>query len=86
MVKMSRKKRLPRQTDKYAFRKKTCIFCAEKVKEIDYKDATRLSKFITERGKMFPRRSSGNCARHQRMLACAIKLARYIAILPFVRK
>lgn len=67
-------------------RKKRCVFCAEKVKEIDYKEVARLSRFITERGKIASRRGSGACARHQRMLASAIKRARFIALLPFVRK
>ncbi len=70
------------------FRKKRCIFCTEKVRDqdIDYKDVTRLNRFITERGKVVPRRASGVCARHQRILVCAIKRARFIALLPFIRK
>lgn len=66
-------------------RKKICRFCAEKAKWIDYKDVGRLMKFISERGKMIPSRVSGNCARHQRSLARAIKRARQIALLPFTR-
>ncbi len=77
------KKRIPR---KYFLRKKKCVFCTEKVKEIDYKDVAKLSRLITERGKISSRRGSGTCARHQRMLASAIKRARFIALLPFVRK
>lgn len=65
------------------FRKKTCKFCAEHVSYIDYKDVSRLPRILTERGKIVPRRSSGNCARHQRMLATAIKRARYVALLPY---
>ncbi len=67
-------------------RKKICRFCAEKsVEKIDYKDTMRLSKFISEKGKIVPSRVSGNCARHQRMLARAIKRARQITLLPFTR-
>ncbi len=64
-------------------RKKVCSFCAEKSKEIDYKDINKLKKFITERGKILPRRISGACAKHQREVTRAIKLARNIALLPF---
>ena len=62
------------------------MFCTEKIEDIDYKDVSRLSRFITERGKMSSRRGSGVCARHQRKLARAIKRARYIALLPFVKQ
>ena len=64
-------------------RRKTCVFCQEKVEVIDYKDVNRLKKFITESGKMLPRRMSGNCAKHQRELSSAIKRARIAALLPF---
>ncbi len=64
-------------------RKKVCSFCAEKSKNIDYKDVAKLKKFITERGKILPRRISGTCAKHQREVTKAIKLARNIALLPF---
>ena len=64
-------------------KKKVCVFCAEKVKSIDYKDIPRLKKFITEKGKIIPRRMSGTCAKHQRELAEAIKRARVMALLPF---
>jgi len=67
-------------------RKKVCAFCTEKAKEIDYKDANKLTKFISERGKMVPRRLSGVCAKHQRMLCVAIKRARFIALLPYLRR
>ncbi len=66
------------------FRKKFCRICREKVDSIDYKDLRRLEKFITERGKIVPRRISGNCARHQRQVSLAIKRARHIALLPYV--
>ena len=65
-------------------RKKICVFCAEKIDYIDYKDASRLRKFISERGKILPRRISGTCAKHQRDLNTAIKRARQIALLPYV--
>jgi len=64
-------------------RRKLCRFCEDKIEEIDYKDERRLSRFITERGKIVPRRASGTCARHQRQLTRAIKRARHIALLPF---
>lgn len=64
-------------------RKKVCVFCQEKVAAIDYKDVARLRKFVTEGGKMLPRRMTGNCAKHQRELSTAIKRARIAALLPF---
>jgi small subunit ribosomal protein S18 len=68
---------------KVYFKKKVCKFCTQKLK-IDYKDADVLRRFITERGKILPRRITGTCAKHQRALALAIKRARTIALLPFV--
>ncbi|MDR1047890.1 MAG: 30S ribosomal protein S18 [Treponema sp.] len=68
---------------KVFFKKKVCKFCTQKLK-IDYKDADTLRRFITERGKILPRRITGTCAKHQRALALAIKRARIIALLPFV--
>ncbi len=64
-------------------KKKICSFCADKIAVIDYKEAPRLRKFITERGKILPRRISGNCAHHQRMLTVSIKRARNMALLPY---
>ncbi len=64
-------------------RKKMCRFCADGEEIIDYKDERKLSRYITERGKILPRRISGVCARHQRQLTRAIKRARHIALLPF---
>ncbi len=64
-------------------RRKVCDFCAGKVPYIDYKDVNRLRRYITERGKISPRRMSGTCAKHQRQLAIAIKRARAIALLPY---
>ena len=65
-------------------RKKVCIFCEDKVEFIDYKDTAKLRKFISERGKILPRRISGACAKHQRELNVAIKRARQVALLPYV--
>ena len=65
-------------------KKKVCVFCEEKANYIDYKDASRLKKYISERGKILPRRVSGNCAKHQRELQVAIKRARQVALLPYV--
>jgi len=64
-------------------KRKVCSFCIEKVDKLDYKDTGRLRKFVSERGKIVPRRISGSCAKHQRALTAAIKRARVIALLPF---
>ena len=64
-------------------RKKVWIFCVDKPESIDYKDVAKLKKYITERGKILPRRISGTCAKHQRQLTDAIKRSRNIALLPF---
>ena len=65
-------------------RKKVCTFCVEKVTAIDYKDTAKLRRFLSERGKILPRRTTGTCAAHQRNLTTAIKRARQIALLPYV--
>jgi small subunit ribosomal protein S18 len=65
-------------------KKKVCVFCADKAEYIDYKDTAKLRKFISERGKILPRRISGTCAKHQRELNTAIKRARQVALLPYV--
>ena len=65
-------------------KKKVCVFCVDKVDSIDYKDTAKLRRYVSERGKIVPRRISGNCAKHQRHLTTAIKRARIIALLPFV--
>ena len=80
------KRRKIRKKRSLFFRKKVCVFCKEKIEDIDYKDTARLSKFVSERGKMVPRRVSGTCARHQRRVARAVKRARFIAFLPFIHK
>jgi small subunit ribosomal protein S18 len=64
-------------------KRKVCAFCMDKATAIDYKDINKLRKYVTEKGKILPRRISGNCAKHQRMLTVAIKRARNIALLPF---
>jgi small subunit ribosomal protein S18 len=64
-------------------RKKVCMLCIEKVEHVDYKDVNRLKRYITERGKILPRRISGNCAGHQRQVTTAIKNARMVALLPY---
>ncbi|WP_227763050.1 30S ribosomal protein S18 [Zhaonella formicivorans] len=66
-------------------RKRVCSFCVDKIEYIDYKDVNRLKKYVTERGKILPRRITGNCAGHQRQLTTAIKRARHIALLPFTQ-
>lgn len=65
-------------------RKKVCSFCVDRVETIDYKDAAKLRRFISERAKILPRRVTGTCARHQRELTVAIKRARHIALLPYI--
>ena len=64
-------------------RKKVCAFCAEKVEYIDFKNADKLKKYVSERGKILPRRVMGTCAKHQRELTTAIKRARQVALLPY---
>ncbi len=64
--------------------RKVCSFCVEKIDEIDYKEIARLRRFISERGKILPRRVTGTCALHQRRLTVALKRARHIALLPYV--
>ena len=64
-------------------KRKACNFCAEKATKVDYKEVEKLKKYITERGKILPRRINGNCAKHQRQLTRAIKKSRLMALLPF---
>ena len=68
----------------YVHKRKICSFCVSKAKEIDYKDPSKLRPYISDRGKIEPRRKTGVCAKHQRSLAVAIKRARYLALLPYV--
>lgn len=65
-------------------KRKNCSFCADKIEVIDYKDAQKLKKYLTEAGKILPARITGNCAKHQRLLARAVKRAREAALLPYV--
>ena len=65
-------------------RRKVCVFCSDKNQGIDYKDVNLLRKYISERGKILPRRITGNCAKHQRELTVALKRARQIALIPYV--
>ena len=65
-------------------RKKVCSFCAEKIKNIDYKDINRLKRYVSERAKIVPRRMTGVCSKHQRLLTVAIKRARHLAMMPYV--
>ena len=65
-------------------RKKVCAFCADKINAgIDYKDVNKLKRYVSERGKILPRRITGNCAKHQRALTVAVKRARHIALMPY---
>ena len=67
-------------------RKKVCVFCAEKIDTIDYKDAEKLKKYVSDKGKILPRRVTGACAKHQRKITEAVKRARTIALLPYTVK
>jgi small subunit ribosomal protein S18 len=68
---------------RFAARKKVCAFCVDHIEHIDYKDIDVLQRFLTDRGKIRPRRKTGTCAKHQRRLALAIKRARHLALLPY---
>ena len=65
-------------------RKKVCVFCGEENAVIDFKDTAKLRKYVSERGKILPRRITGTCAKHQRALTVAIKRARHVALMPYV--
>ena len=65
-------------------KRKVCAFCADHVSSIDYKDVNKLKKFITEKGKILPRRQTGTCAEHQREITIAFKRARFMALIPYV--
>ncbi|MGE4353702.1 MAG: 30S ribosomal protein S18 [Oscillospiraceae bacterium] len=73
-----------RDRNKNHKRRKVCQFCADKCQHIDYKDTAKLRRFMSERSKILPRRTTGTCAHHQRQLTEAIKRARQIALLPYV--
>ena len=78
-----RGERRPRPRGGRRPRRKVCSFCVDKIEYIDYKDINRLRRFTNERGKILPRRMSGNCAKHQRQLSEATKRARAIALMPY---
>ena len=82
MAKISPKKKKERQPRA----KRPCKFCQEGATYVDYKDPKRLRRFMTDRGKITPRRITGTCAKHQRMLAMAIKRARALALIPYVKE
>src|SRR5438105_10671896 len=73
----------PRRRGRFIPRRKVCAFCVDHIDYIDYKDPGRLRRYVSERGKIEPRRKTGTCARHQRTLTQAIKRARHVALLPF---
>ncbi|MEY3989666.1 MAG: hypothetical protein RI985_747 [Chloroflexota bacterium] len=72
------------QRRKFGGRRKVCIFCADQIATADYKDLKRLQRFVSERGKILPRRRTGTCAKHQRSLTLAVKRARHMALMAFV--
>jgi small subunit ribosomal protein S18 len=83
-VKSSKTRRVRSNKPRYVPSRKVCAFCANKVTVIDYKDQEKLQNYISDRGKIAPRRRTGTCAKHQRILARAIKRARHLALLPYV--
>lgn len=78
-----RSERNDRPRNGYRRRRKVCSFCVDKVNSIDYKDTAKLKRYMSERGKILPRRMTGTCAAHQRQLTIAIKRARHMALLPY---
>jgi small subunit ribosomal protein S18 len=72
-----------RPAGRYRRSPRVCVFCADQAKRIDYKDVNTLHRFVSERGKIMPRRQTGTCSKHQRALARAVKRARHLALLPF---
>jgi small subunit ribosomal protein S18 len=89
-MKINRPRKPVRKTNRKSnifmpFKKRFCRFCTDKIKSINYKDLKILESFIKERGRIVSARSSGNCARHQRQLTRAIKKARFMALIPYVR-
>ncbi len=80
---MSEEKKVARPARR-PMKKKVCAFCVAKKESIDYKDVATLKKYITEKGKILPKRMTGTCSRHQRELAVAVKRARQMALLPYI--
>ncbi len=72
-----------RKRRRFGGRRKVCLFCVDKIERIDYKDPAALRRYVSDRGKIEPRRKTGTCARHQRRLTIALKRARHLALLPF---
>lgn len=72
-----------REFRRYVARRKICSFCADKIDVVDYKDIGRLRRYLSDRGRIEPRRKTGTCAKHQRMLSVALKRARHLALLPY---
>ncbi|MCL2699798.1 MAG: 30S ribosomal protein S18 [Defluviitaleaceae bacterium] len=67
-------------------KKRVCAFCVDKINDIDYKDVGKLRRFVSERGKILPRRVTGNCAKHQRTLTISIKRSRHVALLAYTQE
>jgi len=67
-------------------KKRVCLFCTDKIAHIDYKDVSKLRKYISERGKILPRRTTGNCAMHQRAMTQNVKRARHMALMPYTQE
>jgi len=84
MIEQVADEKVPAKKFKKPAKKKVCSFCIDHAKEIDYKDVAKLKRYITEKGKILPRRQTGTCAEHQRALTVAIKRAREMALLPYV--
>jgi small subunit ribosomal protein S18 len=80
---IKRKPRKDGQRARYTPRRKVCAFCADNIDYIDYKEVARLRRFLSDRGKIEPRRKTGTCAKHQRSLTVALKRARHLALLPY---
>lgn len=79
------KEQRPRRKAGPRRRKKVCVFCGKDTEPISYKDVNTLRKYVSERGKILPRRVTGNCAKHQRAITVAIKRARHVALMPYVQ-
>ncbi len=79
----SQKAKARKGARRYIPKRKVCSFCVAKAEDIDYKDPSLLRRYISDRGKILPRRRTGTCAKHQRALAMAVKRARHLALLPF---
>jgi len=72
------------QKKRFKRRRRVCVFCEEKQNTLDYKDVTKIKRFVSERGKILPRRITGNCAKHQRAVTVAVKRARHVSLIPYV--